>query len=770
MLEARHDNERRLDQAALQPWRGSGAALLGGVGWAAGAAALEVLGKGGELALDVAASQRDAVTELEKRIRKSVEDNYRTWLSSSGSAARRPEDIEAALEQLGEALLLTRPTFLDMESVKRIGQDGKPIPDPLAKTLLAKLKERDSQSIFFASNTAAGIFTAMVEGVANLARTDKELQSQFAAVRFDLIMSKFDTAQKDSSAKHAELLAAIAARQGVPPKNLRPLFEAVAMEVPEADFERAIREAVTVLLARAVRRPEVLQDSIEIRNAIQAARERLAVLDTEGALSILREARATEALLRREKARGEARLAVEEAAILVDTYQWDDAILAYEEPTALEPDEAWYWVEIGDIRLSRGSLHAAAGAYHRGREVAERVGNDRDLLISHERIGSVLVAEGRLPEAREAFQAALGSAQLLTASDPGNTEWQRDLSVSQNKIGDLLLAEGKLSEARVAFEAGFTIRQRLAVSNPDNVECQRDLSVSHNKIGNILVAEGRLPQARAAFEQALGIAQQLVASDPGHAEWQRDLFVSHNKIGSVLMAEGKLLEARATYEAGLRIVQQLTTSDPGNANWQRDLSAGHEKIGDVLAAEGRRSEALAAYKESFGIRQKLAEDDSGNAEWQRNLSLCHSRIGDVLVAEGKLPEARAAFEAYLGIVERLAASDPSNARWQRDLSIGHNRIGDVLMAEGKLTEARTAFEADLAIANKLAAGDPGNAEWQRDMIVSHWKLAANGFSPRENYESALAISRRLTSEGKLAPVDDYFIPLLESRLAALTTP
>jgi len=38
--------------------------------------------------------------------------------------------------------------------------------------------------------------------------------------------------------------------------------------------------------------------------------------------------------------------------------------------------------------------------------------------------------------------AKLGIAEALAARDPANTEWQRDLSVSHNKIGDVLLAQG----------------------------------------------------------------------------------------------------------------------------------------------------------------------------------------------------------------------------------------------------------------------------------------------------------------------------------------
>lgn len=47
-----------------------------------------------------------------------------------------------------------------------------------------------------------------------------------------------------------------------------------------------------------------------------------------------------------------------------------------------------------------------------------------------------------LAVAEDEYKAAREIAQHLTSGDPANTEWQRDLSVSHNKIGDVLVAQG----------------------------------------------------------------------------------------------------------------------------------------------------------------------------------------------------------------------------------------------------------------------------------------------------------------------------------------
>lgn len=52
--------------------------------------------------------------------------------------------------------------------------------------------------------------------------------------------------------------------------------------------------------------------------------------------------------------------------------------------------------------------------------------------------------------------------------DPGNAGWQRDLSVSYNKIGDVLVAQANLPDALKAFRDGLAIRERLARGDPGN--------------------------------------------------------------------------------------------------------------------------------------------------------------------------------------------------------------------------------------------------------------------------------------------------------------
>ncbi|MBN1418982.1 MAG: tetratricopeptide repeat protein, partial [Planctomycetes bacterium] len=81
-------------------------------------------------------------------------------------------------------------------------------------------------------------------------------------------------------------------------------------------------------------------------------------------------------------------------------------------------------------------------------------------------------------------------------ADPSNSSWQRDLSVSHERIGDVLTAQGSLAGALDAYHQALAIRKRLADADPSNSEWQRDLSVSYWKLAEVHEGLGDSGEAR----------------------------------------------------------------------------------------------------------------------------------------------------------------------------------------------------------------------------------------------------------------------------------
>jgi tetratricopeptide (TPR) repeat protein len=203
------------------------------------------------------------------------------------------------------------------------------------------------------------------------------------------------------------------------------------------------------------------------------------------------------------------------------------------------------------------------------------------------------------------------------------------------KIGDVLVAQGNLGDAMEAYRDSLAIRTSLTADHPDNNQWRRDLGLSYNKIGDVLVAQGRLDEALAAYRDDLAIIEPLATSDRTNTVWQRDLSISTTGSARCLRRRaGSTRRLRHTVPA--LPFASASPSDRTNTEWQRDLALSHELVGNVP----RRTaawEALAT--DSLAIRERLATIDRSNTRWERALSVSYGKVGDVLMAQGKLDEA-----------------------------------------------------------------------------------------------------------------------------------
>ena len=386
----------------------------------------------------------------------------------------------------------------------------------------------------------------------------------------------------------------------------------------------------------------------------------------------------------------------------------------------------------------------------------------RNLSVSYNKLGELLLGLGQGAEAREFFEKALALRERLARQEPDLADFQRDLSVCYNKLGDLVRGLGQGAEAREFYEKWLAIAERLARQEPDRADFQRDLSVCCNKLGDLLLGLGQGAEARDFFEKSLAIRERLAREEPDRADFQRDLSVCYNKLGDLLLGLGQGAEAREFYEKSLAIAERLARQEPDRADFQRDLSVSYNKLGDLLLGLGQGAEAREFFEKALAIREGLARQEPDRADFQRDLSVSYNKLGDLLLGLGQGTEAREFYEKSLAIDQRLVRQEPDRADFQRDLSVSYNKLGDLLLGLGQGAEAREFYEKSLAIREVLARQEPDRADFQVDVAVS---LARIG--DRMSLERGLEILLRLKQEGRLQPADEPTIEVLRKLLAAL---
>ncbi len=236
-----------------------------------------------------------------------------------------------------------------------------------------------------------------------------------------------------------------------------------------------------------------------------------------------------------------------------------------------------------------------------------------------------------LPTQQSLLMAARQVLQRLALSDPSNAGWQRDLSVSQDRIGDVLLGQGDLGGALKAYRESMGVAERLALSDPSNAGWQRDLSVSHIKIGDMLLRQGDLGGALKAYRESMGVAERLAQTDPKEMKELSVLLSGcYGSVAGVLFEQKDMGGALKAYRESLAFVQRLVRMDPTSTAMQYELGDIHLRIGHVFRSTGEVEGALKAYRESLAIVQRLVQMDPTNANWQRHLFLNYYGLAQTL--------------------------------------------------------------------------------------------------------------------------------------------
>jgi tetratricopeptide (TPR) repeat protein len=252
---------------------------------------------------------------------------------------------------------------------------------------------------------------------------------------------------------HAARLAArpVAAAAHVSLADLAPILSSIGAEnVPLAEVPARLHAYVEQARALAAAPAPATNNGTDIEAVIGAARDHLGRLDSAGARAVLQAKIAEE-----EQARARRLLPLLRERLSVEQLDLDHAaaIATLGEISRLDPDDVRAWIELGDLRRLTGSLSEAARAYRAAEAAARLIGDERELSISHIKIGDVLFAEGDHAGALTAFRTGLALAEVLARRSPDNTEWQRDLSICHERIGDVLRVEGDHVGALTAYRA-----------------------------------------------------------------------------------------------------------------------------------------------------------------------------------------------------------------------------------------------------------------------------------------------------------------------------
>jgi tetratricopeptide (TPR) repeat protein len=386
---------------------------------------------------------------------------------------------------------------------------------------------------------------------------------------------------------------------------------------------------------------------------------------------------------------------------------------------------------IGDLLIGQGKRQEALKAHQEAHDIRKRLlaaepdnaTLKRDVSVSIDRIGQSRQALGDVEGAIAAYQMGVDSSRAELKRSPEDRVAKRDLSVSLEHIADLETARGNRARAAALNDESLAIRKAVSEKNPSDTLATADLIDALSRKAGFSRTDRDLVTAEAFYDQALGLARRLVATDPEQVAWQRYVTLALNGLADIAADKGDSATASAHYEEALAISRRMAGINPTNIDLQNDVAFGLNRIGDIRKAEGRFPEAISAFEESLAISRKLSELDAARAETHRNIAYTLRRIADAQLSAGDPNEAQKRLREALPILEKLVAANPANIIWQLDTVSTIRRIADIDFLAGRAAEARTGYRRSVEMYRPIIARNPDQSDWKRDLSVTINKLA-----------------------------------------------
>ena len=209
-------------------------------------------------------------------------------------------------------------------------------------------------------------------------------------------------------------------------------------------------------------------------------------------------------------------------------------------------------------------------------------------------------------------------AERLAAAAPLNAGWQRDLSVSHDRVGRVLAAQGEFAEALTATARPWPFAAVWLRPTRGTVRGSTICRSSHERIGDALAAQADHSEALGSYAR---IRRHSRATDRrrcrSNAGWQRDLAVCYERVGDVFLAQAKLPEALNSFRARFGIAARLAGADAEQCQLAAPISRWlHSKLGEVFARQGNVEQLLIHYRAALAIVERLIAMDATMVQWR----------------------------------------------------------------------------------------------------------------------------------------------------------
>lgn len=207
--------------------------------------------------------------------------------------------------------------------------------------------------------------------------------------------------------------------------------------------------------------------------------------------------------------------------------QWSGYRQAAERATTLAPQDPKAWLEASYALNTLGTLSRGAEQHQQAlalfqqsvayKRRALQLNEDdlrlrADLADSISWVASSLDRLGQWPQARHAYDEAIGVISDVRQRAAQDAEWMHRESILRTQRGQILSSLGERGLARIDYQAAVQLLDRIGAAQPERSDWARDRSVAHRSAGELALDLHNLAEATDHFSRADALLNALLDS------------------------------------------------------------------------------------------------------------------------------------------------------------------------------------------------------------------------------------------------------------------
>jgi eukaryotic-like serine/threonine-protein kinase len=202
-------------------------------------------------------------------------------------------------------------------------------------------------------------------------------------------------------------------------------------------------------------------------------------------------------------------------------------------------------------------------------------------------------------EAAALCQRAVTLLRALTKEHPENTRYRQELANACNTLATHLKRLGRPNEARDAYEEARATYQLLAASSPGDPSLQLGLATVTRNLVPFFRTQKKYPEAEEVAHQAEAIFVRLTRDYPSVPRYHSQLAELYYSCALLRMDLKQSAEALVFFEKAARCQQRALEPDPMNFDFRLRLCSYYYYIADHHLKKGDHEAASRAAKQMY---------------------------------------------------------------------------------------------------------------------------------------------------------------------------